>query len=160
MTAALFALDDGAVAPLVVLPSDEVVAAADEDADAEEVRVAELMVVFRYMAVPVAALPLALAPDPTAPVPTAPVPTALVRTAGPVPTMAVAVVFALTTAVVVVFLLDEPEPPTMTPPEGKALEAVVAREAADEATDKTDDDTGDEAEDEAEEPPVRVIRPV
>lgn len=139
-TAPLFELDDGAVAPLVPLPLDEVVAAADEEEAEEEVRVAELMVVFRYMAVPVAALPLAPAPDPTAPVPTAPVPTA------PVPTMAVAVAFALTTAVVVIFLLDEPEPPTMTLLEDDELEGVAAEEAVDETDDATDDEPEDDAD--------------
>lgn len=65
--------DDGALS--LESESDEVVVAEDEEAVEERVRVAELMVLLRYKAVPVAALPLAPTPVPTTPVPTTPVPT-------------------------------------------------------------------------------------
>lgn len=72
MTAPLFELDDGAGPPLVVLPEPVVETAALDVADEDEVKVAMLMVVLRFIAVPVAAEREAPAPVPTAPVPTAP----------------------------------------------------------------------------------------
>ena len=114
-TAPLFGVDDGAFPELVVLP-EVVVAAADEVAADEDVRVALLMVVFRRALVPVAALPLAPTPVPTMPVPTTPVPTGA----------AVVVELALTIGLVVEFLLGGV---TMPEDGDEATEAVDEREA-------------------------------
>lgn len=142
--APLPAADEEPLSPLALLESDEVDVADDEEAVEERVRVAELMVVLRYMAVPVAALPLAPAPVPTAPVGTT-----------PVPKICVAIVLVLTAAVVVTLALAT-----------GTTDGVLIAATADEMTDATDDaadtadDVADEPEDEADRPPVRVIRPV
>jgi len=134
--APLPAVDEGALS-LLESESDDVVVAEDEEAVEDRVRVAELIVLLRYMAVPVAALPLAPTPVPTAPVPTT-----------PVPTIWVASVLVLTTAVVVTLTLAT----GIT--DGELNEAT-----ADEAADAIDDAVV-ESEDEADRPPDRVICPV
>ena len=127
---------DGEGLLLVLVPVDELdeVAAADDDEEDEEVRVAELMVVFRDMAVPVAAEPDA-----------------------PVPTAAGAVVVALPEEEVPLLL----EPPPTTPPEAGFMPTVEV--ALTEALVEVDDEEA-RAETARlgplVEPPVRVIIPV
>ena len=138
MIAALVLELDGEGLLLVLVPVDELdeVAAADDDDDGEdeEVRVAELMVVFRDMAVPVAAEPDA-----------------------PVPTAAGAVVVALPEEEVPLLL----EPPPTTPPEAGFMPTVEV--ALTEALVEVDDEEA-RAETARlgplVEPPVRVIIPV
>ena len=130
-------VDDGAAPPLVSLPL-EVVAAADEEAAEEDVRVALLMVVLRWMEVPVAALPLAPTPVPTTPVPVGAAVVELAATIG-----VVVVEFALLTG---------------TPLDGAAAAEV---DATTDEVERTDAELMAEVREALElEPPVKVIMPV
>ena len=145
--APLFELDDGVVPLLVVLlelPELEVEVALAADAEeaesfeaieAEELRVAMLIVAFLPIVVPVAA-------DPLAPVPIGAVPTSMV-------------VVALVDAVVVLLLL---EPPPTTPPEAGFVGTDEVAELDPEAVDEARAETALVGPD--VEPPVSVIMPV
>ena len=146
IAALVLELEGAGLLPVLVPVDDEpedVVAAADEEAADEEVRVAMLMVVFRDNAVPEAAEPEAPAPVPAAPL--------------------AAVVVALPEAEAVLLLLL-PEPPPITPPEAGFVPTVEV--ALTLALVAVDDDEEDVARAETARvgpevaPPVRVIMPV